>query len=325
MPGLVKVRNLEKVYKTHKKKPGFKGSLKGFFSREYLSVRALKGISFDVEEGEFIGYIGPNGAGKTTTLKILSGLLYQTSGQVEVMGFTPQERKKEFLKNISFVMGRKIQLWWDLPAIETFELNKEIYEIEEGKFKEMLEYFTTLLDVNELIDIPVRNLSLGERMKFELINSILHDPDVIFLDEPTIGLDLIAQKKIRDFLNEYNREKKKTIILTSHYMRDVEELCKRIVILNKGEIIFDGTIFELKQKYLEDKFLEVTFLEKIPENIENYGNLVSREGLTTTIKIKKEKVPEVTSKLLKNFKVTEISISQEKIEEIIRDIFLNEN
>jgi ABC-2 type transport system ATP-binding protein len=289
--------------------------------RKYLNTEAVKGISFNIGRGEFVGYIGPNGAGKTTTLKLLSGLLYPIEGKAEVLGFTPWERKNDFRRQIAFVMGQKTQLWWDLPAMESFFLNKEIYEIPHKTFDERVDYLASLLDVKELLNIPVRNLSLGERMKLELIGSLLHYPAVLFLDEPTIGLDVVSQKKIRDFLKEYNRTQKTTIILTSHYMRDVEELCKRVILIDEGNIVFDGNLATLTHTYTKNKLLKITFFERIPEGIEQFGNVISRDGLKVILQVERERIAHTSQELLKKYKVEDITIEEIPIEDVIREIF----
>lgn len=245
----IEVRKLSKRFKVYKKEVGVLGSLKSLFKREYKEKYAIKNISFSISKGEFVGLIGPNGAGKTTTLKCLSGLIKPTSGEISVLGFEPIGRKSEYLKRISFVMGNKSQLWWDLPAMETLELTKEIYDIPDEQYNNRVEELMGILDLEKLLSRPVRELSLGERMKFELVNSLIYIPEVIFLDEPTIGLDVVMQERIRKFLKEYNQRYGSTIILTSHYMADVESLCSRVILLNEGKVLFDGTIQKLKEKY----------------------------------------------------------------------------
>lgn len=319
---MIEVKNLRKIYRTYEKEEGFLGSLKSLIKRRYIDVEALKGISFTIEEGEFVGYIGPNGAGKTTTLKILSGVLYPTSGEVRVLGFIPWERKREFLKQISFVMGQKQQLWWDLPALDSFLLNREIYEIPEDLFRSNLEELASLLNVEKLLKVPLRNLSLGERMKMELIASLLHSPKVLFLDEPTIGLDVISQKEVRDFLRRYNKEHKTSIVLTSHYVRDIEELCERVIVIHKGEIVWDGLMEELTKRYTEDKLLTITFEEAVPRDLEEYGIFLNRNGADVTLRVKRERVAEVSRLLLERFKVKDVRIEEVPIEEVMREIFL---
>src|SRR4030067_2181425 len=239
---IINVDHLIKYYQVHEKEPGLKGSFQSLFHRQYKQVKAVDDISFIIDQGELVGFIGPNGAGKTTTLKCLSGLLYPTGGAVEVLGFNPWRRQPEFQKQFALVMGQKNQLWWDLPALETFNLNKEIYEIPDKQYRQTLNQLVELLDVKDILKIQVRKLSLGQRMKCELIAALLHNPKVLFLDEPTIGLDVVMQKVMRDFVKQYNRQFKSTIILTSHYMGDVKELCERVIIIDKGKILFDGTL-----------------------------------------------------------------------------------
>src|SRR6266550_4753838 len=229
---VISVSQLSKYYQVHQKEPGVLGSLKALVNRKTYTAKAVDDISFTINEGELIGFIGPNGAGKTTTLKCLSGLLYPTSGKVSVLGFTPFERKYAYLKQISLVMGQKNQLWWDLPAVDSFLLNKEIYEIPDIQYKKTLGELTELLDVKDVLQVQVRKLSLGQRMKCELIAALIHNPKVLFLDEPTIGLDVIMQQKLRDFVKAYNERYNATILLTSHYMKDVEQLCERVIIID---------------------------------------------------------------------------------------------
>jgi ABC-2 type transport system ATP-binding protein len=236
------VSNLKKYYQVHKKDPGFAGSMKALFHREYFDAKAVDDVSFVIEPGEVVGFIGPNGAGKTTTLKCLSGLLYPTSGKVQVLGYTPSERKPEYLKQISLVMGQKNQLWWDLPARESFALNREIYEIDITSYNKIIGELSELLGVEDILDIQVRKLSLGQRMKCELISALIHTPKILFLDEPTIGLDIMMQENLRTFIKAYNKKHNATVILTSHYMKDVEELCKRVIMIDHGKLLYDGLV-----------------------------------------------------------------------------------
>src|SRR3989344_1766063 len=246
---IISVSHLKRYYQTYKKEPGFLGSLRSLVHSKYETVKAVDDVSFTVDAGELVGFIGPNGAGKTTTLKCLSGLLFPTSGVVRVLGYTPFERNHQYLKQISLVMGQKNQLWWDLPAQETFLLNKEIYEIPDDQYNKTLHELVELLDVESLLKVQVRKLSLGERMKMELIAALIHSPKVLFLDEPTIGLDVVMQKKMRDFINEYNSRRKATILLTSHYMDDVKELCDRVIIIDHGKLLFDGALDDIIKKF----------------------------------------------------------------------------
>ncbi|PIV01525.1 ABC transporter, partial [Candidatus Shapirobacteria bacterium CG03_land_8_20_14_0_80_39_12] len=298
MSGIINVINLKKYYQVHKKEPGLSGSIKSLFHRKYEEVKAVDNISFNIEEGELVGFIGPNGAGKTTTLKCLSGLLYPTGGSVSVLGFDPWKRKNEFLKQISLVMGQKNQLWWDLPAMETFILNKEIYEIPKPQYEETLNELVELLEVKDVLKVQVRKLSLGQRMKCELIAALLHSPKVLFLDEPTIGLDVVSQKKMRDFIKEYNHRKKSTIILTSHYMDDVKELCKRVVIINKGKLIFDGNLSEITEKYADHKIISVIFSKNVDvKKLEAIGQLREFSFPKAVFAIKREAASLAASEL----------------------------
>lgn len=239
MNEIISVKNVSKIYAILKKEPGLIGSLKTFISRKYEKKIAVDNINFSIEEGDFIGFIGPNGAGKTTTIKMLSGIIHPSSGDITVMGFTPKKLQNAFKKQIAITMGQKNQLWWDIPALDSFQLLKEIYEISNNDFKNILEELTELLDVKHILDVPLRNLSLGERMKMEIIGSLLHSPKILFLDEPTIGLDVSSRRRICEFLKYLNEEKKTTIILTSHYHEDIKALCNRIISIDKGRIIYD--------------------------------------------------------------------------------------
>lgn len=319
---VISVSNLSKHYSVYKKEPGIAGSLKSLISRKYETVKAVEDVSFEIDEGEFVGFIGPNGAGKTTTLKCLSGLLYPTSGEVKVLGFKPFDRKTAFLKQISLVLGQKNQLWWDLPAMETFLLNKEIYEISDKDFNETVEHLSELLDVKNYVNIPVRNLSLGQRMKMELIAALIHRPKVLFLDEPTIGLDVVMQKKIRGFLKEYNEKYKSTIILTSHYMGDVEELCKRVIVINFGKVIYDGSLEDLVKKHSPFKEITVILDKEIDkEKIKKIGNLHSYNFPEWVLRVEKDETNKVASEILANFPVEDINIEDPEVGTVIHDIF----
>lgn len=323
MHTVINVESLRRVYRSHRKEPGLSGSLKGLIKRQYLEVEALAGVSFSIQAGEFVGYLGPNGAGKTTTLKVLTGLLYPTSGTVEVLGFTPWRRHDEFRRQITFVMGQKEQLWWDLPARESFLLNKEIYRIPQESFDQQLAYLGELLAVKDLLDVPVRNLSLGERMKLELIGSLLHRPRILFLDEPTIGLDVMSQKKLRDFLRAYNQQEKATIIFTSHYLKDIEELCSRVILLDAGSLLFDGSLVELTRRYSPHKIMKLTFADGIPPGLEQYGKVVGREALSITLEVHEEEVAYCARTLFGNFSIADISIMDVPLEDTIRKLFLS--
>lgn len=322
---IISVKNLSKYYQVHQKEPGLGGSIKSLFNRKYYDVKAVEDVSFQIEEGELIGFIGPNGAGKTTTLKTLSGLLYPTKGEVSVLGYTPWKRQPEFQKQFALVMGQKNQLWWDLPAIESFILNREIYEVPKAKYEETLEELSTLLDVKDLLKVQVRKLSLGERMKMELIAALIHSPKVLFLDEPTIGLDVIAQKKMRDFIKTYNQKYKSTIILTSHYMDDVKELCERVVIIDKGKKLFDGALEKIIKKYADHKIVSVVLDNELTskqlESLKVLGGLKEYAYPKLTLMVPRENSNKVASKLLSSYPVGDLNIEESSLEDIIREVF----
>lgn len=323
---IIHVKNLVKEYSVYKKEPGFLGSVKSLFSRTYEKVRAVDNISFTIAEGELVGFIGPNGAGKTTTLKCLSGLLYPTSGTVDVLGFTPFQRKTKFLKQISLVMGQKNQLWWDLPAMETFLLNKEIYEIPQKQFNETVHDLSHLLDAEEQLKVQVRKLSLGQRMKMELIAALLHNPKVLFLDEPTIGLDVVMQQNLREFIKEYNHKYKTTILLTSHYMGDVEALCKRIIIINHGKILFDGLLADLIKKHAPYKLISIVLNNMInPRELEGLGEIKKFAYPELIISVPIKDASDAAAKILKSLPVEDVTIEDPDIEDIIRDVFTTVN
>jgi ABC-2 type transport system ATP-binding protein len=252
----IKAEHLTKFFRVPQKEPGLKGALKGLFSREYRLVKAVREVDFSIQEGELVGFLGPNGAGKTTTLKMLSGLLYPTSGQAQVLGFVPSRRERAFQKQITMVMGQRTQLWWDLPAWDSFLLNQAIYEIPEASFQETVHELAMLLEIKDLLDVPVKKLSLGQRMKAELACSLLHRPRLLLLDEPTIGLDVLMQQKVRDFIRTYNARWKATVLLTSHNMDDISELCSRIIIIHHGRLLFDGPLTEIQERFGGDRLTD---------------------------------------------------------------------
>jgi len=321
----IEVENLTKVYRVSKKKPGIGGAIEAMFKREYTEVRAVSDVSFKIEEGELVGFLGPNGAGKTTTLKMLSGILYPTSGSAKVMGFTPWERKNEYRSQFALVMGQKNQLWWDLPAQESLYLNKEIYSVPDDEYKRVLDEMTELLQVKKLLGVMVRELSLGERMKFELIASLLHTPRVLLLDEPTIGLDVVAQKNIREFIKEYNRRTKTTILLTSHYMNDIQALCDRVIIINHGKKFFDGGLDEIIGKFSASKLVSLTFENGGVgrEQLAQFGEVLECEKLKAVLKVKREDVAKISTKILDLWPVLDINIEEVPIEEIIQKVFVS--
>jgi ABC-2 type transport system ATP-binding protein len=318
----VSVKNLRKFYQVHQKEPGLGGSLKSLFNRKHEDVKAVDNVSFSIDEGELIGFIGPNGAGKTTTLKCLSGLLYPTEGDIQVLDYIPCDRHNDFLKQISLVMGQKNQLWWDLPAMETFLLNKEIYEVPDEQFKKTLDELVELLEVQDILKIQVRKLSLGQRMKCELIAALLHSPKVLFLDEPTIGLDVVMQKKVRDFIRIYNKRFKSTIILTSHYMDDVKELCERVIIIDRGKIIFDGKLDEIVKKFADYKTLSVVLSKEIDvKKLAEIGEVKEYNYPKVEISVERATAPFAASQLLQKFPVADLNIEEPPIEDIIRQVF----
>lgn len=328
MSPVISVKNLKKYYPVYQKEPGFWGSIKSLFLRKYYDVKAVDGISFDIKEGELVGFIGPNGAGKTTTLKVLSGLLYPTSGEARILGYAPFKRQSQFQKQISLVMGQRNQLWWDLPAWESFILNKEIYEISDDQFQKMVKELSRMLGIEDILKVQVRKLSLGQRMKCELVASLLHSPKVLFLDEPTIGLDVVAQKAMRDFIKEYNKRFHATIVLTSHYMGDVKELCKRVVIIDKGKILYDGLLEKIVSKFAPFKVINVDFDPASSgqvgqEILESIGDVKEFDGTSAKIQIRKKDVSEKASKLLSEFDVLDLTIEDPSIEDIIRQIFVS--
>lgn len=301
---VIVANSLVKSYQVQQKREGLFGSLQDLVNPKYQDKKAVSDVSFIIDEGELVGFIGPNGAGKTTTLKILSGLLHPSAGQVSVLGFDPWERKDTFLRSISLVMGQKNQLWWDLPAIESFNLARDIYAIPQSTYKKTLSLLVEMLGISEVINVQVRKLSLGQRMKAELVAALLHSPKVLFLDEPTIGLDVVMQQAVRNFIKDYNATHDGAIILTSHYMDDVKELCKRVIIINKGSILFDGLLSDVIKKFSSHKIIEVI-----------------TPASTTKHKVLRTKVAEKTAELLKNPAVIDINIKEIEIEEVIRSVF----
>lgn len=316
------VDHLIKNFEVTEKEPGLRGAFKSLISPKKKSVHALRGISFTIQPGELVGFIGPNGAGKTTTLKTLSGLLYPTSGFVEVLDWDPWERKTDFLKQIALVMGQKNQLWWDLPAIETFELNRAIYEIPTHEYHETLKELTDLLEIGKLVKIPVRKLSLGQRMRMELTAALLHKPKVLFLDEPTIGLDLVAQQKVRDFIYEYNKKYQATILLTSHNMDDLRDLARRVIVIDEGHILFDGALEELVEKFAKEKIIKATLTREdgIAE-LEKIGKVKKLAFPEVILSVPRNATAVAAAELLQNFPVDDLTIEEIPIEDVIRKVF----
>lgn len=319
---VISVENLSRTFKYYKKEKGLKHSLKNLFYRKQLVKKAVNNISFKVENGEFIGFIGPNGAGKTTTLKMLAGILYPTSGNIYVLGYTPWKRKNELKKQFSIILGQKNQVLWDLPACESLYLNKCIYQIPDDVYNSFLDELVHLLDVKNLLNVQVRRLSLGERMKFEIIAALLHKPKIIYLDEPTIGLDLISQKKIRKFLKFYNEKYKTTIILTSHYMTDIEELSKRIIIINKGEIIYDGKPEQINNIFQDKKIIKIE-LEKIVDKntLEKYGKIIEYKDYFVSIEVDKNSLKNLAKRLFDELPLLDLNIQDIPLEQGIINLY----
>lgn len=318
----IEVFKLAKTFRVAQKTPGLFATLSQVFYRKYNQVKALDDISFKVFQGEFVGFIGPNGAGKTTTLKILSGILHPTSGEVKVLGFTPQERNPKFQKQFSLVAGQKNQLWWDLPPSESFLLNKEIYGISDSIFKKTVSELTEILDLAKLVNIPVRKLSLGERMKAELIAALLHQPRILFLDEPTLGLDIVAAKKLRDFIKNYNLRTGATIILTSHNMGDVKELCERIIVINFGRIIFDGLLEKIIAGYSDHKLISLVFEKPVEiEKLKTFGKIEKFDSVSASVEVGRTEIAQISAKILSQLPVVDLTIEEPPIEEIISEIF----
>lgn len=318
----IAVEHLSKQYRVHKKSPGVFASLKGLVHREYLAVDAVRDVSFSLEQGELVGFLGPNGAGKTTTLKMLSGLLHPTSGSATVLGHEPWKREPRFQRRFSLVMGQKNQLWWDLPAIESFLLNKDIYGVSDAEFRSTLDDLVDLLDLSPLLQIQVRRLSLGERMKCELAAALIHQPEVLFLDEPTIGLDVIMQRAIREFIRDYNQRRQATIILTSHYMEDVKELCERVVIITQGQLIYDGLLSTIVQRYSDEREVTATFTSPIGRtDLESIGEIVEFRPERAVLRFPRAELAERTSALLNRFPVSDLEVAEPDVEEVIRRVF----
>ena len=297
-------------------------SIRGLFHREYREVHAVKDINFSVDKGEFVAFLGPNGAGKTTTLKLLSGVINPDSGSVDVMGHVPWERKNEYRRKFALVMGQKNQLWWDLPAMESFRLNQHIYRVPLEEFERTRDQLTEMLDVTRLLGRPVRELSLGERMKMELIAALLHNPDVLFLDEPTIGLDVVAQHKIQEFLKAYQVERNNTILLTSHYMKDIEALCKRVIIIANGSIYHDGSLEDIVDKFSGDKIVTLQLKEsRSLDSLISLPNVMEVEAPKIKFRVERDEVGKVLSQILGAHTVDDIVVEDPPLEEVISNVF----
>ncbi len=326
MPGpdhAVHVDDLSKFFEVPEREPGLRAALVSLVRRTTREVRAVDAISFRIEPGEVVGFLGPNGAGKTTTLKMLSGLLHPSSGVATVLGHVPSKREREYLSRITLVMGNRNQLQWDLPALDSFELNRAIYRIPRPDFTPLRDELIELLDVGELVKKPVRNLSLGERMKVEIVGSLLHRPQVLFLDEPTIGLDVTMQKRIRSFIAEYNRRYGATVLLTSHYMADVVALCRRVIVIHHGEILFDGPLARLGDQFAAWKTITVE-LQEGGVDLSRYGDVVESDGDRVKLRVPKAETARVTAQLLAERDVADLTVEDPPIEDVIELVFAQE-
>jgi len=317
---VIVVTELAKYYQVPTREAGLKAAFKSLFHRTYKTVKAVDHISFSIEPGEVVGFLGPNGAGKTTTLKMLSGLLYVTSGEARVLGYEPSRRSAKYLQQITLVMGNRQQLNWDLPALDSFELQRAIYDLPMADFKKTRDEFIDMLDLKDLVQKPVRNLSLGERMKMEIVGALLHRPKVLFLDEPTIGLDVTMQHRIRDFIAEYNRKYNATVLLTSHYMADVEALCRRVIVIHNGKLLFDGDLSNLVNRFSAFKTISIT-VDHFNPNLGNYGEIVSQDGNRVTLRVRKAETAQVTARILTDIQVDDLTVEDPPIEDIIEKVF----
>ncbi len=322
MDPTIVVNKLTKVYRTYQKEAGFWGALKGLGHRRYKETAAAKEVSLTVREGELVGFLGPNGAGKTTVLKMLSGLLFPTSGEARVLGFTPWRRQNDFKRQFALILGQKNQLWWDLPASESLELNRVIYGIEPKLAQKTIDELTELLDVRDKLDVMVRELSLGERMKMELIAALLHRPKVLFLDEPTIGLDVVSQKKVREFLQDYTTRNRITTLLTSHYMQDIEELCERVIIIDHGQVFFDGALQDIIDRLATHKIITLTRRKGLREiDLASFGTVLEKSPNQVRLKIPRDRIVNASRDLITALEVDDFTVEDVPIEDIIREVF----
>lgn len=317
----IQLKNLTKVYRVYRKREGLPAAFTGLFRREHTDVRAVDDISFDIEKGEMIAFLGPNGAGKTTTLKLLSGLIYPSSGTATVLDHIPWKRENAYRRRFALVMGQKNQLWWDLPAQESFRLHQEIYRIDDATFRRRLDELTDLLEVKRLVSQPVRELSLGERMRMELIAALLHSPEVLLLDEPTIGLDVVSQRRVQEFLKFYQQEQQVTVVLTSHYMKDVEALCQRAIIINHGKIQHNGPLAEIVDRFSTHKVLELQFANEVPSDLARFGEVFDVQPPRVKIRIPRQKVPEALGAILSAYAIEDVGVHDRPLEEVIAEMF----
>jgi ABC-2 type transport system ATP-binding protein len=319
---IIEADGLTKTYRVFQKKDGLLGAFRGLYRREYKEVRAVDRVSFSIEPGEMVAFLGPNGAGKTTTLKMLSGLIYPTSGTAQGLGFTPSQRADAFRRQFALVMGQKNQLWWDLPAADSFQLHREIYSLPAAEFKKTLGELTELLGVKELTRQAVRELSLGERMKMELIAALLHQPQLLLLDEPTIGLDVVAQVAIQKCLRDYHARRGVTMLLTSHYMRDVEALCSRVLVITHGTVVYDGPLAGLTARFGDAKLVKLHFAEaQAPEDFARFGEVTRSEGPEVDLKVERSRVAEVLGAILDQYEVADVGVQDPPLEQVIARVF----
>ena len=319
---VIEIERLSKSYRVYQKQDGLWGAMRGLWRREYREVRAVREVSLRVEKGEFVAFLGPNGAGKTTTLKLLSGVIYPTSGTARVLGYVPWQREIAYRRRFALVMGQKNQLWWDLPAMESFKLHQQIYRIEPKAFDQTLGELTELLEIGQLLRQPVRELSLGERMKMELTAALLHSPEVLFLDEPTIGLDVVAQHRIQQFLRTYQERRKITVLLTSHYMKDVAALCRRVVIIAQGQIKYDGSLSGIVDQFSGQKLVTLQLADgQASDDLGRYGTLVSVEPPKVKLRIERADVAEALAAILAQHTVEDVIVEDPPLEEVIAALF----
>ncbi len=319
---IIQADGLTKTYRVFQKKSGLMGAVRGLYRREYKEVKAVDGVSFSIEPGEMVAFLGPNGAGKTSTLKMLSGLVYPTAGTASVLGYVPSERTDAFRRRFALVMGQKNQLWWDLPAADSFQLHKEIYSLPTADFDRTLQELTELLGVEKLTRQAVRELSLGERMKMELIAALLHQPELLLLDEPTIGLDVVAQVAIQKCLRDYHTRRGVTMLLTSHYMRDVEALCSRVLVITHGALVYDGPLSKLADRFGRSKVVKLEFADgAAPDDLSRFGEVTRREGPMADINVERARVAEVLGAILDRYAVLDVSVQDPPLEQTITRVF----
>lgn len=318
----IELQHLTKVYRVYRKREGLRAAITGLFHRDYSDVRAVDDVSFSIERGEMVAFLGPNGAGKTTTLKLLSGLIYPTSGTATVLQHVPWKRENAYRRRFALVMGQKNQLWWDLPAQESFRLHQEIYRLDDAVFRRRLNELTELLEVQRLVSQPVRELSLGERMRMELIAALLHDPEVLLLDEPTIGLDVVSQRRVQEFLKYYQQQQQVTVVLTSHYMKDVEALCQRAIIINHGQIQHDGPLAQIIDRFSTHKVLELQFaMNEVPADLSRFGEVFDLQPPRVKVRIPRQKVAETLAAILAAYPIEDIGVHDRPLEEVIAEMF----